>query len=305
MLLDSAHLLDVLAVDPNDYSHDIECSSRQGQHLEASSHSRGQQLIRSAQFQAWITKGSSGSLFVDDAAHAAPQRISIMTFACAMILDSLQDEPAIPIHHFCGLHTAHDDPLQGPSGMMRALLAQLLRAHSFHVGFSDANKYHQLQHFSLKRLCDLLVDTIRQLPSDVVLFCVVDGPSLLYDKQAGMKECQFILETLIFLTQDLKVEAVFKVLVTNPMINRYPIEHLHSEDHLTLRQGPLKYDDVALTRRQIMMQSQRVSDEGDRRLWHHPPELLPSSSTEEDDEGFVDGDDQHTFEGGDFEEDLL
>lgn len=289
MVLDSKQLLKLLAVDPDEYSRDLEVNLRHGRTLEPSLQNRGQLLMQSPEFRPWLSAASSRCLFVDDHSYSAAQRISAMSFGCALVIDGLKDESVFNIQHFCGLHTGLDDPLRGPRGVLRSLLAQLARLESFHVSFVDLEKFEELRHFDARYLCGLFVDLIKQLPAGDVLFCIVDGISLLYANDDSLEETRLILRTLYNLACDNDVHAIFKVMVTSPLANICLEMEIPPQDYLALRQGSRNTERDPLTRRRLLMQSQRAQYD------------CGGHSSSDSDEGFVDGDEEEDT-GGDFYE---
>ena len=302
MLLDSEQMLKLLAVDANKYSSDVDFNLRQGRTLEPSLQDRGHLLMQSPKFQSWLSVASSRCLFVDDYYGSGKQRISALTFVCALTTQGLQDENINNIKHFCGLHTSHDDPLRGPRGLLRALLAQLARLQSFGVSFVDQEKYEQLRNFSVRRLCDLLVNLIRQLPAGSIMFCILDGIAVLYNNDCWLEETTVILRTLRDLASNNVVRATFKVIVTSPMANKYLDMEIHPQDYLALRQGTSNNGGNALTTRRLLMQSQRIPYEDGGCSSSGFSDRAPFAVDEDVDEGFMDGDDDENVDGGDFYE---
>ncbi len=210
-----------------------------------------------------------------------------MTFVSALLSQSLTDEGVSCIHYFCGLR---NDDLNGPTGLLRALLAQLLSLHAFRVGFSNNSEYHELQRFDTFRLCTLFTELVKDLPQGFVLVCLIDSVSL-YETPEWAKDLRCILETLNALTRDPEVCAVFKVLVTSALASRQAIRYIPHEDQLRL---PLDAGDSAvgpLTARHLKVQmkqsTQSQTPVGDSESLRS---ILPDSEDDDGDEGFFDGD---------------
>ena len=210
-----------------------------------------------------------------------------MTFVCALLVQSLSDEGVSCIHHFCGLHKRSNDDLNGPSGLIRGLLAQLVNLHAIRIGFTNNAEYHELQRFDTIRLCALFAELVMYLPPGFVLVCIIDGVSL-YETAEWAEDLCRILETLNSLTRDPNIDAVFKVLATSAMASRQAVKYIPREDHLML---PLDDGDKAsspLTTRHLKMYARRSAGSN---LRSQSPESLQSIFPEavDDDEGFVDG----------------
>lgn len=289
MILESHQLLELLAINQQEMAKDLTSMLRLGRAADLSSHHRGSLLMQSPKFQNWLTSTSPIFLLVDGSGDSATERTSAMTFVSALLAQSLSDEGAFCIHYFCGLHTIRSDDLNGPSGLLRALLAQLFNLHAFRVGFTDNNEYHELQRFDTNRLCALFSESVKELPESFVLVCVIDGVSL-YETSEWAEDLRWILETLNDLTRDPDVCAVFKVLATSALASRQAIRYIPGEDHLIL---PLDAGDGAenpLTPRHFQMQPGRSM--GSRTQLGTPESLqsiFPQAEEEDDDEGFFDG----------------
>lgn len=287
MILDSHQLHAMLAASGAEIAKDLTNMLRLGRAADLSYHNRGSLLMRSPQFQEWLTSTSPIFLLVDGNGGSAAERTSGMTFVSALLAQSLSDEGAFCIHHFCGLHTTSSDDLTGPNGLLRALLAQLVSLHAFSVGFTNSEEYHELQRFDTLRLCALFSELVKDLPRSFVLVCVIDGVSL-YETAGWAEDLRWILETLNNLTRDPDVDANFKVLVTSALASRQAIRYIPPEDHLML---PLEAGDGAdspLTAKHFKVQTRRSRES---RARSQSPESLQSIFPEgmDDDEGFVDG----------------
>lgn len=288
MILESHQLLELLAINITEIAKNLTGMLRLGRAADLSYHNRGSLLMRSPKFQNWLTTTSPIFLLVDGNGPSAAERTSAMTFVSALLAQSLSDEGASCIYYFCGLHTSRSDHLSGPSGLLRALLAQLVNLHVFRVGFTDNNEYHELQRFDTIRLCVLFSELVEDLPDGSVLVCVIDGVSL-YETSEWAEELRQILETLNALTRDTKVRAVFKVLVTSALASRQAIRYIPHEDHLMLPWEAGDGADSPLTARHLKMQTRRSIES---RARGQSPESLQSIFPDavDDDEGFVDGD---------------
>ena len=287
MILESQQLLEILAINYTEIEKNLSNMLRLGRLANPSYHNRGSLLMRSPHFQNWLTSTSSIFLLVDGNGGSATERISAMTFVSALLAQTLSDEGASCIHHFCGLHTARSDDLSGPSGLLRALLAQLVTLYAFRIGFTHYNDYHELQRFDAVRLCALFSDIVKDLPEGFVLVCVIDGVSF-YEASDWTGDLRLVLETLNALTRDPKVHAAFKVLVTSAVFSRQAIKYIPREDHLMLSSDVGNGFDSPLTARHFKMQMRRSTE---FRARSQSPESLHSIFPEavDDDEGFVDG----------------
>ena len=287
MMIESDQLLELLAVDHTQIAKDLTDMLRLSQAADLSYHNRGSLLSRSPKFQGWLTSTSPIFLLVDGNGDSAVERTSAMTFISALLAQSLSDEGVSCIHYFCGLHKTSNDDLNGPSGLLRGLLAQLVNIHAFRIGFINNVEYHELQRFDTIRLCALFAELIMDLPPGFVLVCIIDGVSL-YETAEWAEDLCKILKTLSSLTRDPNVCAVFKVLTTSAMASRQAVKYIPREDHLVLPSDDGDEASGPLTARHMKMYARRSAGSNFR---SRSPESLQSIFPEavDDDEGFVDG----------------
>ena len=287
MVLTSHQFLQILAINYTEITHNLSSMLHRGRVADLSYHNRGSLLIRSPHFQNWLISTSPIFLLVDGKGSSATERISAMTFVSALLAQTLSDAGTSCIHHFCGLHTGRSDDLSGPSGLLRALLAQLVTLYPFRIGFTHYNDYHELQRFDVVRLCALLSDLVKDLPEGFILVCIIDGVSF-YEASNWADDLRLVLEILNALTRDPEVWATFKVLVTSAVASRQAIKYIPREDHLMLPSDVGNGSDFPLTARNFRMQMSRSTE---CRARSESLESLHSFFPEavNDDEGFVDG----------------
>ncbi|ETS77512.1 hypothetical protein PFICI_11386 [Pestalotiopsis fici W106-1] len=125
---------DQLLLDLNVTSHqlvvDLEQALRQGSRLDRLAMGQAQQLLKMDRFWSWYSRISSDLItvhgkFTNEAIHS---RISPLSATSATLVTSILRERQgdIALYFFCGQHTSSQDPLAGPRGVMRCLLARLL-----------------------------------------------------------------------------------------------------------------------------------------------------------------------------------
>ena len=287
MVLTSHQFLEILAINYTEISDNLSSMLRRGRVADLSYHNRGSLLMRFSRFRNWLTSTSPDFLLVDGNGGSASDRASAMTFVSALLAQTLSEEGASCIHHFCGLHTSRSDELSGPEGLLRALLAQLVSLFAFHIGFTRKNEYDELQRFDTIRLCALFRELVKDLPEGLVLVCVIDGVSF-YEASDWAKDLGLVLETLNDLTRDPEVWAAFKVLVTSAVASRQAIKYIPTEDHLMLPSDVGNGSDCPLTARHFKMQMSRSTEVCPR---NQSLESLHSifPKAVDNDEGFVDG----------------
>lgn len=213
--------------------------------------------MRSRNFEVWLQSKDTRVLLVDgNCAAGLNSRTSPISLICATLVQSLADvQQVIRLHFFCGLHTSVDDPLSGPTGLMRSLISQLLPLQNFDLSFVNSRSYRdQIYACELGHLCDLFQILVHQIPIDTVVFCVVDGISL-YERLEWMEETCFIVRKLKEITESPTLNTIFKLLLTSPSRSSHIKDCVGRENHLVLPQN--MGETPALTGRSIAMQLRR------------------------------------------------
>ena len=259
MVLKSHQFLEILAINYTEISENLSSMLHRGRVADLSYHNRGSLLMRSLRFRNWLTSTSPDFRLVDGNGGSAAERISAMTFVSALLAQTLSDEGTSCINHFCGLHITRSDELSGLSGLLRALLAQLVSLFAFRIGFTRNNEYHELQRFDTIRLCALFRELVKDLPEGFILVCVIDGVSF-YEASDWADDLRLVLETLNALTCDPEVCAVLKVLITSAVASRQAIKYIPREDHLMLPSDVGNGSDSPLTARHFKMQMRRSTE---------------------------------------------
>lgn len=150
-------------------------------------------LARTERFRDWLTDLHSDILLVD--AHVGSQtsgRTSSMSVFCATLVQSLIEysqsftrpgRATFVLYHFCGLHHNKSGNLEGPSGLIRSLLGQLLQAWprdqppgiQFEKSLRDLGSGHTES--DVRAACQIFQKLVSTLPSGTTVHCIVDGIS--------------------------------------------------------------------------------------------------------------------------------
>lgn len=122
------------------------------------------------------------------------------------------------VYFFCGAHSTSGDPIGGPAGLIRCLIAQLLPLREFDIDFVRFGLGNeQLQQENLAALCGVFRGLVTQLPG-TILFCIIDGVSL-FEIEPWRSQMQDVLRSLTLLAENKLLGAVFKLLVTSPGVS--------------------------------------------------------------------------------------
>lgn len=273
MLVRSDQLLELLKFDLADSSEDLEVTVRQGNISDYPTQGRSQLLMQNSKFQAWFASTQSKCLLVDGHAEFNMEKTSAMSIVCALIARNLPSATARPMAFFCGLHV-DEFSATGPSDLIRSLLAQLISQYSLNTMFVDGRSYEELERFDLRRLCTLMTELVKKVPYGAVLFCLVDGISW-YETEEMTQDACLVMQTLIDLTHDTGVRAVFKLLITSPTASRCVRKCVPPQDQLSLSSDTAEHDGSPSNRWPLMMQPGAQAEE-----------MFDDSWCEEFDEGY-------------------
>jgi hypothetical protein len=236
--LTQADLLDILSVHAEAPIEDLRRIHRACQSVESSDYQIAQGIFEGTKFREWLTADDSAPLFIEGGpAFSFHGRFASLSLMSCLAVECLEGkESAISIHHFCRRHISSKDPVQGPSGMMRSLICQVLRL--FHnqvdLGFMSTRRYReQIESHNLHILCDCFANVIKQLPADTVLFCIVDSIDC-FERHEWAEDCRFMIREIQDLLYEYDCGPVFKLLVTSPVRSRYVGGTFNSQCRLLL-----------------------------------------------------------------------
>ncbi|KAI1630225.1 hypothetical protein EDD37DRAFT_645943 [Exophiala viscosa] len=223
--LTQADMFDILNVNAETRIEDFRHIHRACQSLDPSDSQIAQGIIEGARFKQWLSADESGALFIEGGpALTFHGRFASLSLMSCLVIECLEGKaPAISIHHFCRRHTSSKDSLQGPQGMMRSLICQVLRLFDDQVDLSFAfSRRHreQLESHSLQMLCDCFANVVKQLPADTVLFCIIDSIDC-FEKHEWAEDCRLMIRELQDILHEYEYGPVFKLLVTCPVRSRY------------------------------------------------------------------------------------
>jgi hypothetical protein len=184
-----------------------------------------QGIFEGARFKEWVSVYESTVIFIEGGPTLATNsRFASLSLMSCLAIESLEGkEPAVVLQHFCRRHVSSRDPLQGPQGLMRSLLCQILRLfhNQINLGFTSSRRYHeQLDSHSLHIMCDCFAKIVRQLPPDTVLFCIIDSIDC-FEKREWADDCRHVIRELLDIFYDNGVGPSFKLLVTSSVRSKY------------------------------------------------------------------------------------
>ncbi len=230
------------------------------QSVEPADYQVAQGIFEGPRFKEWMSADDSAALFIEGGlALAAQGRSASLSLTSCLAIGCLEGkEPAITIHHFCRRHKSSKDPLQGPQGMMRSLICQVLRL--FHsqvdLSFASHGRYReQLESHNLRILCDCFANVVKMLPEATVLFCIVDSIDC-FETHEWAEDCRYMMKEIQDLLYEYDEGPGFKLLVTSPARSRVVREIFPSRCRLLMK-GDGSASRHNPTEREVSMGSRR------------------------------------------------
>jgi hypothetical protein len=226
---------------------DVEEVLRRGGDLDETAIGRATWLMVTDRFRDWLQYADRRSDLVLVNGHMgdiATGKVSPLSVFGASLVKVRKAPQFVVLHHFCGLHAHRGDPLCGPSGMLRSLIAQLLlhghQRSGGAAGFPAMNAMfvQDLAQYKLYALCELFRALVRQLDSASTVYCLVDNvcefETTLGDWQDQLVEIIGLFQDMV---RDAEMEALFKVLLTATHRSTAVGRHIHLDDQIWLSAG--------------------------------------------------------------------
>ncbi|PKK48346.1 hypothetical protein CI102_6889 [Trichoderma harzianum] len=179
-------------------------------------------LLTNKNIAHWFTSTGSQTILVNG--HGSLERITPMSFFCAMLAQSLNSTGSIILSHFCGLQM-HDTGSknsreQKTSGLLRSLLIQLLAQWKFpNISCLEHDFMEKLKrtspNWSSRRQRHLFQYLVAALPQATPIFIIIDGTN--YYEVADLRDDikEVVKEINKFLSSE-SVGAMVKILITSP-----------------------------------------------------------------------------------------
>jgi hypothetical protein len=220
---------------------------RQGAKIDGKVKAHAYGLIHTEAFRRWCDLRHSDLLLVNGNLDTRDMgRLSPMTYMCASLTEVFREVVGggglVTLQFFCGEHTASNDALAGPIGMIRCLMEQLVvqcqhlnPAMGIEVGDGTLAG---LQHHRAEALCDAFGRVLRQLPPDSVTVCIIDAVSMV-ERSQWAEEYDVVLRCLTHLADADYASASgphFKLFLTSPSKSRWTAR-LRPEQRVELRRG--------------------------------------------------------------------
>lgn len=216
-------LLGVLDLDEVDTKY---IKQRGGQYPD-NERARVEQLVTTSQFRDWIGTVASQILLIHgDFGEPSKHYVSALSLFCTTFVEALKKiNRSLPLVFFCGRHLDTSDGPIGGEGIIKSLVAQLLRQQIF-----DTRQLHQeidlnkVNNGDVDELCVLFRWLARRVPENVTLFCLIDG-IVLYERSDYEYTMGQVLAYLLDLTRDLSIRSILKFLITSPVVTAKVRQH--------------------------------------------------------------------------------
>lgn len=199
---------------------DLAYVSERKEQLQAKDRSRAEQIIHTQLFRDWIVSASSAKLLVHWDFHLPKKiaEVSPLSVFCMTMAQSLRNKDRfLSAVWFCGNHI---DPSEtnariGGHAMISSLIDQLLRQTQFDTRFlHESVGLESIRKGSLEALVQILCFLVRQLPSAVTVFFIIDGV-FLYEREEYEQNATAVFVALIQITADPSIMASVKLLFTS------------------------------------------------------------------------------------------
>jgi hypothetical protein len=225
----------LLAVD--DEAHII----RRGRSVDVAAIAQAATMFQTPQVQELLHAPQSGIVLVDGCADRSQMsKVSPLSYICANLSAALQSGPPnVTLTFFCGQHVSSNDDLQGPQGLMRALVASLILSLLQNGLISDSmplqlpNLPWEVENLSLQDICELFHRLIRLVPRNTLVYCLVDGVSY-YERDEWQGDFNLMMMCFGRILDDEILDAFFKLLLTSPTRSR-ALADLLPHQHVSLR----------------------------------------------------------------------
>ena len=214
---------------------DLDFVLRQSKEFDSTSKSYGAMVISSPRFQRWVAASGTDLIYVEG--HFDSSRFgktSPISYFCANLAQLFRDSAkSITLHFFCGQHMASNDHLQGPRGLVRSLLSQILQnwpsAPLNGVDLSGFNDNHAA--IPMEDLCQIFELLLRQVPTHSTVFCIIDDLAQ-FEKDRWEDDYWHFLRMLGTLIVGQESGIRFKVLITSSTKSKRLQEHVPEELHI-------------------------------------------------------------------------
>lgn len=203
---------------------------RRGNSMDSDAIAHAATMFQTTQVQQLLQTPESGVVLVNGCSDRSQNtKISPITHVCATLTHALRRSVGdnIVLAFFCGQHSASDDGLVGPQGLMRSLVAFLVLSlvqndcivESTPIWFPDFQG--DVEQLSFIDLCQVFFNLVELVPKGLTVYCVVDGISY-YERDVWKGDFDLMIECFgNIITNKAIAAAPFKLLFTSPTTSHW------------------------------------------------------------------------------------
>ncbi|KIW97210.1 uncharacterized protein Z519_02602 [Cladophialophora bantiana CBS 173.52] len=215
--MDPQDLLDWINI-PNVADYDLKFINEKRQiRVPMNEQARAEQLIQARQLKDWMVCPTSSQLLIHGD-YQGKQDMSGISLFCSSPAQSLvaRVPQYIPLVFCCGLRTDRTvGDYTGDLAIIQNFICQLLCQFDFDKKLlaNDVGE-DRIRNGDIGKLCSLFELRVKQLPSTVVPFCLIDG-IVYYERKEFVNDLRLVLVTLLKISEQ-NDQAAVKVLITSP-----------------------------------------------------------------------------------------
>ena len=218
----------ILDVKRGQETQDLARVRRQEQQFDARSKDSVASILRHATFLRWMALNEPDVVYIEGRLEKAYGNTSPISYFCAQLVWKLKESPptTATLHYFCGQHTASNDVLRGPRGLMRCLVSQLLRVWPIGISLDDVN-LEGVDHessISIHELCHVFEVIANQVPHQHTIICIIDDITRL-ERDEWSEDFWVLMRMLGRMAsggdEDEEDGPCFKVLITSSTQSRW------------------------------------------------------------------------------------
>jgi hypothetical protein len=266
-------LLIIINVNHLQISNDASTVVRRGHTLALADVGRAADMVVEPQVKELLTSPGPGVVAIDGHFDRTQTgKISPLSYICAMLSHALRQQSQqytasfrsgsptsmstqpekgassdIVLEYFCALHTADNDHLQGPQGLIRCLTTQLIlsmvanewigHADAVHLPHLRDGEEELLGQRNLDAVCRLFTALIHLIPQGVSIYCLVDGWSAYEREELWRVDYEVVLNAFREAADASNSDdrANFKLLLTSPTVCRWLGDFLIPGQKVSLR----------------------------------------------------------------------
>ncbi len=221
---------------------------RRGKSLDSGAIGQAAVMIKTPQVEQLLHAPQSGIVLVEGCGDRsqATTRISPISYVCATLAQALRASDTtgpnagstnVVLVFFCGQHVVNNDDLQGPQGLIRSLLAQLILILVQNEWMSETAPIKIPQEvtgsLSLEDDCWLFYQLLGLIPRQTSVFCLVDGISY-YERECWRRDYDLAIDVFAKIISDEKLGICVKLLMTSPTTSNW-LSNLAPHQRVTLR----------------------------------------------------------------------